>query len=69
MNMEENFNALDVIARTWGKVELDSLPYGDRLFPLWGGLAAWPNSSSGNGCTRNGASGCGWASRSWAFPS
>ena len=40
MNMEENFNALDVIARTWGKVELDNLPYGDRLFPLWGGLAA-----------------------------
>lgn len=40
MNMEENFNALDVIARTRGKVELDSLPSGDRLFPLWGGLAA-----------------------------
>ena len=35
-----NFDALDVIARTRGKVELDSLPSGDRLFPLWGGLAA-----------------------------
>lgn len=34
----EQFDALDVIARTRGKVELDSLPSGDRLFPLWGGL-------------------------------
>ena len=38
--MEENFDALVVIARTKGKVELDSLPSGERLFPLWGGLAA-----------------------------
>ena len=38
--MEENIDALEVIARTKGKVELDSLPSGDRLFRLWGGLAA-----------------------------
>ena len=38
--MEENFDALEVIARTKGKVELDSLPSGERLLPLWGGLAA-----------------------------
>lgn len=37
----EQFDALEVIARTKGKVELDSLPSGDRLFPLWGGLAAF----------------------------
>ena len=38
--MEENFDALEVIARTRGKVELDSVPTGGKLFPLWGWLAA-----------------------------
>ena len=38
--MEENFDALEVIARTRGKVDLDSVPTGGKLFPLWGWLAA-----------------------------
>ena len=38
--MEENFDALEVIARTRGKVEMDSIPTGARLFPLWGWLTA-----------------------------
>jgi hypothetical protein len=38
--MEENFDALEVIARTRGEVELDSAPTGGRLFPLWGWLTA-----------------------------
>ena len=36
----EQFDALEVIARTRGKVELDSVPTGGKLFPLWGWLAA-----------------------------
>jgi hypothetical protein len=36
----EQFDALDVIARTRGKVEMDSVPTGARLFPLWGWLTA-----------------------------
>ena len=38
--MEENFDALEVIARTRGKVEMDSTPTGDNLFILWGALTA-----------------------------
>ena len=38
--MEENFDALEVIARTRGKVEIDSAPTGNYLFPLWGWLTA-----------------------------
>ena len=36
--MEENFDALEVIARTRGKVEIDTAPTGDRVFLIWG----WP---------------------------
>lgn len=36
--MEENFNALEVIAQTRGKVEMDAAPTGDRVFLIWG----WP---------------------------
>ena len=36
--MEDNFDALEVIARTRGKVELDDRPAGGWLFPLWGWL-------------------------------
>ena len=36
----ERFDALDVIARTRGKVDMDSVPTGGRLFPLWGWLTA-----------------------------
>ena len=36
--MEENFDALEVIARTRGKVKMDDVPTGDRLFLIWG----WP---------------------------
>ena len=36
----EQFDALEVIARTRGKVDLDSVPTGGKLFPLWGWLAA-----------------------------
>lgn len=39
--MEENFDALEVIARTRGKVEMDSVPTGDYLFVLWGGISAF----------------------------
>ena len=39
--MEENFDALEVIARTRGKVEMDDLPTGGGLFPLWGWLTAF----------------------------
>ena len=38
--MEENFDALEVIARTRGKVEMDDMPTGKKLFPLWGWLTA-----------------------------
>ena len=38
--MEENFDALEVIAQTRGKVELDERPTGGGLFPLWGLLTA-----------------------------
>ena len=38
--MEENFDALEVIARTRGKVDMDSVPTGGKLFPLWGWLAS-----------------------------
>lgn len=39
--MEENFDALEVIARTRGKVEMDSSAHtGGGLFPLWGWLTA-----------------------------
>lgn len=36
--MEENFDALEVIARTRGRVEMDDMATGNRLFPLWGWL-------------------------------
>lgn len=36
----ENFDALDVIARTRGKVEMDDVPTGNTLFLLWGWLTA-----------------------------
>ena len=39
--MEKNFDALDVIARTRGKVDMDSTPSGGWLFPLWGWLTAF----------------------------
>ena len=38
--MEENFDALEVIARTRGKVYMDDIPTGKKLFPLWGCLTA-----------------------------
>ena len=38
--MEENFDALNIIAQTRGKVEMDSIPTGEKLFPLWGWLTA-----------------------------
>ena len=38
--MEENFDALEVIARTRGKVDMDNTPTGKNLFPLWGWLTA-----------------------------
>lgn len=38
--MEENFDALEVIAQTRGKVDMDSVPAGAGLFPLWGWLTA-----------------------------
>ncbi|MBQ9548334.1 MAG: hypothetical protein IJV01_04145 [Bacteroidales bacterium] len=37
----EQFDALDVIARTRGKVDMDGAPNGDRLFLLWGSLTAF----------------------------
>ena len=39
--MEEEFNALDVIAQTRGKVKMDDQPTGGHLFPLWGWLTAF----------------------------
>ena len=36
----EQFDALDVIARTRGKIEMDETPTGGMLFPLWGWLTA-----------------------------
>lgn len=38
--MEENFDALEVIARTRGKVDMDKAPTGENLFLLWGTLTA-----------------------------
>ena len=38
--MEENFDALEVIARTRGKVEMDKIPTGENLFLLWGILTS-----------------------------
>ncbi len=38
--MEENFDALEVIARTRGKVDMDKAPTGESLFLLWGTLTA-----------------------------
>ena len=39
--MEENFDALEVIARTRGKVEMDKVPTGENIFLLWGTLTAF----------------------------
>ena len=39
--MEENFDALDVIAQTRGKVKMDDQPTGNYLFPLWGSLTVF----------------------------
>ena len=39
--MEENFDAIEVIAQTRGKVYLDDIPTGNKLFPLWGWLTAF----------------------------
>ncbi|MBQ7750626.1 MAG: hypothetical protein IJR77_05300 [Bacteroidales bacterium] len=36
--MEENFDALEVLARTRGKVEMDQVPIGENIFLVWG----WP---------------------------
>ena len=36
--MEETFDALEVIARTRGKVEMDDIPTGENIFLVWG----WP---------------------------
>ena len=38
--MEENFDALEVIAQTRGKVDMDKAPTGENLFLLWGTLTA-----------------------------
>ena len=38
--MEENFDALEVIARTRGKVDMEKVPTGENLFLLWGCLTA-----------------------------
>ena len=38
--MEENFDALEVIARTRGKVEMDKVPTGENIFLLWGILTS-----------------------------
>ena len=37
----EQFDALEVIARTRGKVDMDEVPTGGKLFPLWGWLVAF----------------------------
>ena len=39
--MEENFDALEVIARTRGKVQMDDYPTGGWIFPLWGWLTVF----------------------------
>lgn len=39
--MEDNFDALEVIARTRGKIDMDSVPTGDPIFILWGSLTAF----------------------------
>lgn len=36
--MEDNFDALEVIAHTRGKVDMDTTPTGESLFLVWG----WP---------------------------
>ena len=36
----EQFDALEVIARTRGKVEMDKVPTGENIFLLWGILTA-----------------------------
>ena len=38
--MEENFDALEVIARTRGKVDMDKAPTGENFFLLWGILTS-----------------------------
>lgn len=38
--MEDTFDALEVIVRTRGKVNMDGAPTGGMLFPLWGWLTA-----------------------------
>lgn len=38
--MEENFDALEVIARTRGKVDMDNAPTGENIFLLWGLLTS-----------------------------
>lgn len=38
--MEEKFDALEVIASTRGKVNMDSTPVGENIFLLWGALTA-----------------------------
>ena len=38
--MEETFDALEVIARTRGKVEMDKVPTGENIFLLWGILTS-----------------------------
>ena len=37
----EQFDALEVIARTRGKVDMDGAPTGGKVFPLWGWLTAF----------------------------
>ena len=36
----EEFDALEVIARTKGKVEMDNVPTGQKMFPMWGWITA-----------------------------
>ena len=38
--MEENFDALEVIASTKGKVDMDNTPTGENIFLLWGLLSS-----------------------------
>ena len=38
--MEENFDALQVIANTRGKVDMDKAPTGENIFLLWGLLTS-----------------------------
>ncbi len=39
--MKENLDALEVIARTRGRVNMDDQPSGYKLFPMWGWLSAF----------------------------